>query len=94
MATGTVIVSFGAFPGSDTASLAITGQTSILNTSKVEAYVDPTAGSTSDHSVDEHIAVDIDVRCSNIVAGTGFTINLATRSLRQIGGYNITWVWA
>jgi hypothetical protein len=94
MGTGAAIVDFGAFPGSDRASLAITGQAAILGTSKTEAYLDGTAAATADHSPDEHLMADIDVRCSALIAGTGFTVNLMTRGIRQYGKWNVIWVWA
>ena len=41
MATGqgTATLDFGAHPGSNEASVAVTGQTSILTTSKAEAWI-------------------------------------------------------
>jgi hypothetical protein len=92
-ATGQAIVTFGAFPGTDIASLASTGQSSILGTSLVEAYLDPTAADTAEHSSDEHLVADIDVRCSALVAGTGFTINLIGRDTIHYGHWNVIWVW-
>lgn len=49
MATGTTTVNFGAFPGSDSASVTVSGATGTLG----EAWVVPTA--TADHSADEHL---------------------------------------
>lgn len=71
-AQGTTTVDFGAFPGSDTTSVAVTGQASILAGSLVEAWVYPTA--TADHSVDEHLYDPPDIIAGTVVAGTGFTI--------------------
>lgn len=71
-AQGTVTLDFGAFPGSSDASVAVTGQASILSGSLVEAWIVPAA--TADHSADEHIAETIRVYAGNIVAGTGFTV--------------------
>jgi hypothetical protein len=70
--TGTALLDFGAFPGASDASIAITGQTGILGTSFVEAWILPAA--TADHSADEHLVETLRVVAGNIVAGTGFTI--------------------
>ena len=72
MATGTVNIDFGAFPGSSDASVAITGQSGILSTSLVEAWIFP--ADTDDHSADEHLVEQIKVIAGNIVEGVGFTI--------------------
>lgn len=72
MPTGTVEVDFGAFPGASDASVAVTGQTGILGTSLVEAWLLP--ADTADHTADEHWVEKIRVMAGNIVAGTGFTI--------------------
>jgi hypothetical protein len=93
-ATGSATATFGAYPGADNASVVITGQSTILTTSKVEAWLDSTIAGTSDHSPDEHMIADIDVRVESIVGGTGFTIWLHTReNANQYGAYNVSWVW-
>jgi hypothetical protein len=71
-ATGTATVNFGGFPGSDSATVLVTGQTGIVAGSLVEAWLVPTA--TGDHSADEHIMVGPRIEAGNIVPGTGFTI--------------------
>jgi hypothetical protein len=71
-ATGTATIDFGAAPGSSDASIAVTGQASIVSGSYVEAWLRPEA--TADHSEDEHVFETIRVVAGNIVAGTGFTI--------------------
>ena len=71
-AQGTTTINFGAFPGSSDASVAVTGQASILGTSLVEAWLLPAA--TADHTADEHLVETIKVVAGNIVPGTGFTI--------------------
>lgn len=70
---GTATVDFGAFPGSSHATVAVTGQASIVAGSVVQAWIRPVA--TADHSADEHMLETIKVHASDIVAGTGFTIN-------------------
>lgn len=71
-AQGTTTIDFGAFPGKSDASVAVTGQTSILSGSLVEAWLFPSA--TADHSADEHMIETMRVSAGNVVAGTGFTI--------------------
>lgn len=71
-AQGTATVDFGVFPGSSEASVAVTGQASIVAGSLAEAWLRPEA--TADHTVDEHVAEPIRVVATDIVAATGFTI--------------------
>lgn len=81
-AQGTATVDFGAFPGSAHASVAITGQASILAGSLVEAWILPAA--TADHSSDEHLVEKIRVVAGDIIAGTGFTIHaVSTNELSE-----------
>lgn len=107
-AQGTVTLNFGAFPGSDEASVAVTGQTGILSGSLVDAWVLPST--TSDHSADEQLVDPIRVMVGNIVAGTGFTVygypgDIQTfgqktaygpkpdQQAGPYGAYNVAWVW-
>lgn len=71
-AQGTTTVDFGAFPGKSDASVAVTGQASIVAGSLVEAWMRLEA--TADHSADEHLLETVKVSAGLIVAGTGFTI--------------------
>lgn len=96
MATGqgTATIDFGAFPGSNEASVAVTGQGSISATSKVEAFVmadDTTSGHTAaDHKYLPQIA---SFTCGTPTAGTGFT--LYGRSIHKLQGtFTLRWVWA
>lgn len=91
-ATGTATLSFGAKPGTDTATVVITGQTGILSGSLVEAWIRPEA--TADHSVDEHRVEEFQVVADTIVAGTGFTIFGRARGGRIYGDWTIAWAWA
>lgn len=95
MATvGHAIIDFGATP-TDSASLVITGQAGILAASFVEAWLDGTQAATVDHSSDEHIYAEIDVRCQNIVPATGFTIVARARGpYMMYGQWNVSWVWS
>lgn len=81
-ATGTTTINFGSFPGSSDASIAVTGQASIIAGSLVEAWIRPSA--TADHSDDEHWVETIRAVAGNIVAGTGFTIyGLNTNTINE-----------
>lgn len=71
-ASGTADLDFGAFPGKSDASVAVTGQGSIVAGSLVEAWIRPVA--TADHTADEHMVETLKVFAGNIVASTGFTI--------------------
>lgn len=96
-AVGTVAIDFGAFPGKDVATVVVTGQTGILSTSRVDAWL--AADVTAVHSEDEHSMlknyVEITVKRSSIVVGTGFTITAACDDKsRMWGTLNIDWTWA
>lgn len=69
---GTSIIDFGS-QGSNHTTLAVTGQAAIVSGSLVFCWVKPEA--TLDHSADEHIAEDIIVYASDIIAATGFTLH-------------------
>lgn len=78
LTVGSVEVDFGVFPGGSDASEAVTGQTGILTTSVVQAWL--MATDTPDHTADEHVVETIRVTAGNIVAGTGFTIYVSNTS--------------
>ena len=81
-AQGQTTVNFGTFPGSSDTTTAITGQTGILVSSLVEAWIRPEA--TAEHSADEHVFETLRVMAGNIVAGVGFTIYaLNTNTLNE-----------
>jgi hypothetical protein len=52
-AQGTTTIDFGAFPGAVEAQADVTGQTGLVSTSLIEAWVFPVT--TADHSADEHL---------------------------------------
>lgn len=90
---GTAIIDFGAFPGSNEASVAITGESAILAGSLVDAWF--RAEASADHNVQDHTWAPtfISIICSVPTAGTGFTIY--ARALERITGkLNIDWAWA
>lgn len=108
-ASGTTTINFGAFPGASDASVAVTGQASIVAGSLVEAWIRPVA--TADHSADEHMVETLKVMAGNIVAATGFTIygfntnqvhepvesgnrvGSGGKGTRIYGVWTVAWVW-
>jgi hypothetical protein len=96
MATGqgTASINFGAHPGANEASVAVTGQASIGAGSKVEAYV-MADDTTSDHTASDHryFAALAGLTCGTPTAATGFTIH--ARSAEKLHGqFQVRWVWA
>lgn len=92
-ATGTATLDFGAHPGSNEASIAVTGQSAILATSKADAFVmadDTSAGHTaSDHRYFETFAA---LSCGTPTLATGFTI-YARSHHKLTGQWSVRWVW-
>lgn len=92
MATsGSTTVDFGT-SGEMTATKAITGQTAIISTSVVDAWIMATA--STDHTADEHVVEDMTVMAGNVVAGTGFTIYAHSLSIPLRGVWTVGWAWA
>lgn len=91
-AQGHTTVNFGTFPGSAQARTTITGQTSIVSTSDVEAWV--RCELSADHSAEEHGIEDFTVQAMNISAGAGFDIVVRPKVGICYGLYNISWVWS
>ena len=96
-AVGTALIDFGDAPVKQTqASIAVTGQASIVAGSKVEAYIMPKAtADPNGHSEDEHMIenLKLTVPVSTIIAGTGFTIQGECTLGTTNGKWNVEWVW-
>lgn len=101
-AQGTATLDFGAFPGKSDASIAVTGQGSIVAGSLVEAWLRPVA--TADHTADEHMVETLKVVAGDIVNATGFTIygfnqsqlnesGAGDKGTRLWGLWTIAWAW-
>ncbi len=91
--TGTAILDFGSFPGTNEASVSVTGETNITTNSKVESWI-MGSDSTSDHTASDHryMPLFLALTCGNIVNGTGFTIY--GRSTEKLTGtFSVRWVW-
>lgn len=93
-AQGTAQLNFGSFPGANEASVAVTGQTGILATSKAEAFLmaDDTAGT---HTAQDHryVGAFLALSCGTPTAATGFTIYARTTQ-KLMGLFQVRWVWA
>lgn len=92
--TGTATIDFGAAPGSNEASVSVTGLTSILATSKAEAFV-MADDSTADHTASDHRYVELfmSLTCGTPTAGTGFTIY--ARAIDKLTGqFALRYVWS
>jgi hypothetical protein len=96
MATGLGVatIDFGAFPGTNEASVAVTGQGTISATSKVEVYV-MADDTSSDHTAADHRYLQefASFTAGTPTAATGFTIY--GRSIHKMQGqWALRWVWA
>ena len=91
MATGSATLNFGAAPGSQFASVSVTGQTGILTTSAVEAYV--MSETSADNTEMVHRIVPLTLRCGALSAGVGFTI-YAYSPWNLSNTITVRWVWA
>jgi hypothetical protein len=90
---GTATIDFGSFPGSNEASVAVTGQTEILGTSKVEVFL-MASDTTADHTENDHryAALFLGLSAGTIDVGVGFTIY--ARSLEKLTGtFSVRWRW-
>lgn len=89
--SGTAQVNFGAYPGTDTASIAV-ADTGVTASSVITVTLQPTA--TTDHSADEHWVEGIYATAGAIVPGVGFTIYAASDGLWPLlqGAFNISWI--
>jgi hypothetical protein len=93
-AQGTATIDFGAVPGSNEASVNVTGQGSILTTSKAEAFI-MADNTTSDHTANDHryAAALMGLTCGTPTLATGFTI-YARSTEKLTGTFQLNWVWA
>lgn len=92
-ASGTTTLDFGAAPGSTDTSVIVTGQSSIVSGSRVEAWLEVPAGGTADHTSDEHWVENLNVFAGNIAVGVGFTIYAKCNLGLTQGQFQVAWVW-
>lgn len=90
---GSTTIDWGVFPGSNEASVVVTGQTEISADAHIEAwYMSEVLGSktANDHS---YMSTLSSLACGNIVAGDSFTIyGRSTEKLQ--GSFTVHWVWS
>lgn len=90
---GTAVADFGPWPGESFVTVAITSETGITSGAAVEAWVRPT--DTADHTADEHKVAPLIVTAGDVVAGTGFTINVHYNGPSlTYGQWALWWVWS
>ena len=82
LTTGVAVVAFGAFPGLPEAIVDVSGQTGFISTSMVRAWLDG-GTATADHTVDEHMNENLDVRAYFKTNGT-FTISVRAVIVPQL----------
>lgn len=89
---GTAEIDFGAWPGSNEASVTITGQTGISASTGVEAWL--MAEATTDHTLQDatYAARFISLTCA-APSGTSFTIYARSEHKMQ-GKFAVRFVWA
>ena len=78
--------------GSNTATVTVTGQTGLLATDQIDAWIQG-SDSTADHNAYEHKIAPIKLAVMNVVAGTGFDI-VGFSEHRLDGDFKVRWAWA
>lgn len=89
---GSTEVDFGAWPGSNEASVAVTGQTGITGATPVEAWI--MAEATSDHTLQDHTYA---ARFLSLTVGapSGEAFTIYARSEHKLQGkFAVRFVWA
>lgn len=90
---GTAVLDFGSYPGSNEASVAVTGQATIGASSKAEAYImgDDTS---PNHTASDHryLGLFVALTCGTPSSGVGFTIYARSYEKMQ-GQFTVRWVW-
>jgi hypothetical protein len=89
---GTEVIDFGAFPGSNEASVDVTGQTSISAGSYAEAYVMDDAVGPHTQNDHRYFSLFAGLTCGQPTAGVGFTIYARSTEKMQ-GPFVVRWVW-
>jgi hypothetical protein len=91
---GTATIDFGSHPGSQEASVAVTGQTGILTANGVVVSVNADSTSSNHSAVDhKYLPLFAQFSVGAITAGTGFTIYARSRE-KLTGQFTITWQWS
>lgn len=91
--TGTTTIDFGAAPGANEASIAVTGISGIGGSAKVSAFI-MSDDTSSDHTANDHkyFSSLASLTCGTVSAGVGFTIY--ARSIHKLTGqWSVRYVW-
>jgi hypothetical protein len=91
---GTATINFGSAPGTNIASVVVTGQGAIGASSRIKVWFQ--GGSTADFNEYEHLFIlpgSVSLMAGTIVNGVGFTI-YATTQLRIRGNVVCRWEWS
>lgn len=91
--SGSATVTFPAWPGSNEASVAVTGQAAISATSAAEAFMMAEVSGVHTAADASYAALFIALTCSVPTAGVGFTVN-ARAEYTLTGTYLLRWVWS
>lgn len=91
--SGVAVIDFGAFPGNQDASVAVTGQTTIAVTDLPRVYF-KSDGSVGSHNANDHKYVQLFavLSASTPTAGVGFTIHATSQHQLQ-GQFQVQWAW-
>lgn len=92
---GTAQIDFDSTEGLNESFIDVTGQATILATSKVEAFI-MADDNTPDHPAADHryiLGLGLSLTCGNLIAGTGFTI-YARCPHKLHGFWAVRWRWA
>ena len=90
---GSLEIDFGSGTGSNEASVAVTGLSTILSTNSAEAFLMYEA--SSEHTANDHAYADtlMGLTCGVPTDGVGFTIY--ARSIHKLTGkFKVRYVWA
>jgi hypothetical protein len=90
---GTATIDFGSWPGTNEASVTVTGQTGIVSGSVCGALlIAETSGSHTPADA-AYAAMFITLTCSAPTAGTGFAVYARSR-YKMTGTFSIKWFWS
>lgn len=81
-------------PGSNVSTVTITGQTGLLVTDAIDAWIQGNDTTASHNAYEHKIAGEvIKLAVQNVVAGAGFDI-IGLSECRLTGDFKVRWAWA
>ena len=90
---GSAEIDFGSGNGTNEASVAVTGQSSILSTNSAEAWIMREASTNHTANDQAYIAAFTSITCGVPTDGVGFTI-YGTSTEKLTGKVKVRFVWA